>query len=110
MMGIAMIAFACAYFIKPIPGFLAVAFVTRFMQGFASASIQTSCYAITSIVYPHKQAAIIGYIECCIGVGLVLGPVLGVILYQAGGFICPFIVSGIVFMFASFFTYSYIPP
>ena len=50
-MGIAMLGFALATKAPSKSGFLAIAFVTRFIQGFASASIQTTCFTISGLIY-----------------------------------------------------------
>ena len=40
----------------------------------------------------------IGILEGGIGLGLLLGPLVGVALYEAGGYICPFWTLGFLFL------------
>lgn len=63
----------------------------------ASSSIQTTCYSIATNFYPEKKEALVGYIEAFTGIGLMIGPVLGSILYHFGGYRFTF------YMFGGFF-------
>lgn len=108
-MGIAMLGFALAAYIPSKSGFLAIAFISRFIQGFASSSIQTTCFAISGIIYAEHQAAILGYLEMSAGLGLTIAPVIGSFLYDLGGFNLPFIFFGAVFITFGLFLKCIIP-
>lgn len=43
--------------------YIAAAVVARFIQGYASSSIQTTSYSICTNFYPHKREALVGYLE-----------------------------------------------
>ena len=58
----------------------------RFLQGVASASIQTSCFAIATNDYPEHKNQLVGLVESFAGVGATIGPVLGSTLYATMGF------------------------
>ena len=107
-----MAVFATISYIPKGPAFIALAFITRFLQGLASAQIQTTCYSLTTILYQDRQAAIIGYIECAIGVGVTLGPIFGAVLYGLGGFTCPFYTFGAIFILFGIFIrkFVFLPP
>lgn len=79
-----------------------VALTLRAMQGVSSALIQTTCYSIATNDFPDKKEAMIGYIEAATGLGLVVGPIVGSMVFSqlgysgafffCGGFICIFAV------------------
>jgi MFS family permease len=56
--------------------------VIRFVQGVASAIIQTICYILTINEYPkNDQEHIIGLMEAMTGVGILYGPLIGSALH-----------------------------
>jgi MFS family permease len=75
-----------------------IAFVTRFVQGFASASIQTTCFTISGLIYKENQAAVLGYLEMSAGIGLTIAPVIGSLLYSTMGYNAPFVFFGSLFL------------
>ena len=72
--------------------------VIRSIQGVSSSMIQTTSYAITAITYPDDQQKYLGFLEASMGVGLLIGPVAGSILYSSLGFKITFFVIGSAFV------------
>ena len=67
----------------------------------SSALVQTTCYFIATNDYPECKEILIGYIEAVMGIGLILGPIIGSILYAYFGFVWTFYIYGIfLFSFA----------
>lgn len=97
-MGMAMFGFAIATKFDSHVGFLIIAFITRFIQGFASSTIQTTCFSMSGLLYAENQAAVIGLLEMSSGIGMTIAPVIGSLLYKFGGFSLPFIFFGILFL------------
>jgi len=60
-------------------------------------------------MYAKRQQELIGYIECCIGFGLVVAPLLGSVLYSAGGISVPFYTFGTIFVVVAFLVFKIIP-
>jgi len=59
--------------------------------------MQTTCYAIATNEFPKKKSLIIGLVEAMTGVGLILGPVAGSVLYSALGFqVCFYVLGGFI--------------
>jgi MFS family permease len=56
------------------------------MQGLASCAIQTVSYSICTNFYPDKKEAMVGYIEAMTGIGLIMGPLIGSLLFSYGGY------------------------
>ena len=73
---------------------LVYALMLRLFQGFSSASVQTTCYVIATNNYPENKETMIGYIEAVMGLGLILGPIIGSILYATFGFSKTFFIYG----------------
>ena len=61
------------------------------------------CYSICTNFYPDRKEAMVGFIEAMTGIGLILGPLIGSILYSAGGYEFTFFVFGGIFLVASIF-------
>lgn len=51
----------------------------------------------------------IGYIEAVTGIGLIMGPILGSILYSIGGYSFTFYAFGSIFVIASLFIKKVFP-
>ena len=50
-----------------------------------------------------------GYIEAMIGLGLIVGPVFGSILFTVGGFSFTFITFGVIFFLISVLIKKFLP-
>jgi MFS family permease len=60
----------------------------------SSALVQTTCYFIATSDYPECKEVLIGYIEAVMGIGLILGPIIGSVLYAGFGFEWTFYIYG----------------
>lgn len=96
-MGISFVMLGAAEAIEDPDTFILISLITRFVQGFSSSAIQTTCYSISTNFYPDHKEALVGYIEAVTGVGLILGPLIGTALYSVGGYAFTF------YAFSSFF-------
>ena len=91
------IAFVCFGFIETLQSrvnIMALGCILRFLQGMASAFVQTTCFTIATNDYPHMKEKLIGLLEAMTGLGFVVGPIIGSALYSAFGFKMTFIVYG----------------
>ena len=50
--------------------------------------------AIVAAHYKEEREKAIGLIEASSGVGLLLGPFFGALLYEIGGYMLPFVATG----------------
>jgi MFS family permease len=73
-----------------------VALAIRAMQGASSALIQTTCLSIATNDFPSEKEAMIGYIEAASGLGMVVGPIFGSVVYSQLGFAGAFYFCGVV--------------
>ena len=52
---------------------------------------------------------LVGYMEASMGIGLIIGPVIGSLLYSVGGFSFTFSIFGVIFMFITLMLKKIIP-
>jgi DHA1 family solute carrier family 18 vesicular amine transporter 1/2 len=72
----------------------------KFCQGAASAALWTSGLAMIAMNYVERRVEILGYAFTGGTFGSVTGPLAGGLLYQAGGYRMPFLITGIAFALA----------
>ena len=68
--------------------------VIRLAQGSSSACVQVTCYSIATNDFPEMKDTIVGWLEALTGLGLILGPIIGSLLYSAVGFKHAFFIYG----------------
>lgn len=75
--------------------------VLRFLLGFGNAGIMPAALAATADIAPEdRRAKWVGYVSGGISIGLIIGPTIGGVLYDALGFAAPFYVSGVMALVA----------
>ena len=62
---------------------------------------QIILFLISDFSYPGKSGLVYALVDGTFGSGYMLGPVIGAGLYNLGGFLLPFLVSGLVFSLLS---------
>ncbi|KAJ8399444.1 hypothetical protein AAFF_G00411560 [Aldrovandia affinis] len=80
-----------------VPGtteFIVLCFVIRSIDAAGFAAAMTSSFAISAKVFPNNIATVLGSLEIFTGLGLILGPPFGGLLYQSFGYEIPFIILG----------------
>lgn len=97
-MGLSMFLFVFIDKVDNYYAYVTLLFLTRFIQGFSSSAIQTTWYTVSGKIYKDHQSIVISMLEMSCGVGLTLGPVLGSILFNIGGYAMPFIFFGTIFV------------
>jgi MFS family permease len=64
------------------------------LSGCGAAFFVTSFYAYVPILFPSKIEKMIGLCELAGGIGFLIGPICGSLLYNVGGYLTPFFVFG----------------
>jgi MFS family permease len=106
--GISLVCFGLVMLNNNVNVVIGIVLVARFIQGAASAFIQTACYILTTNMYPNDQEHIIGLMEAMTGVGILLGPVIGSALYAATNFETAFLqIGNIILLFAVGIAYGF---
>jgi MFS family permease len=84
--------------------FVMYSVLLRIVEGIGTAGYATGSFTIATLLYPSHTGTVVGLLEVGSGLGFVAGPPLGGILYNYGGFILPFVVTGgCVLLFVPFF-------
>ena len=68
--------------------------MARMCQGAASAATWTAGLALVATSYPLRRVEMMGYALVGSTAGSIVGPVLGGMLYEFGGFSLPFLITG----------------
>ncbi|XP_068728644.1 MFS-type transporter SLC18B1-like isoform X1 [Montipora capricornis] len=74
--------------------FVLFCFLLRIVMAFGGAAADTASFAIVAGEFGTNIGVVTGAMETFTGLGFMLGPPLGGVLYSAGGFKLPFIVMG----------------
>ncbi|XP_073431932.1 MFS-type transporter SLC18B1 isoform X2 [Dendrobates tinctorius] len=74
--------------------FIALCFLVRSVDAVGFGASITSSFAILAKAFPNNIATVMGSLEVFTGLGLVLGPPIGGVLYQSFGYEVPFIALG----------------
>ena len=73
--------------------FVLFSFMWKFLCGLGAGINSTASFAIIASHYKENREQTIGMMESSSGIGLLLGPVFGSILYSIGGYVLPFVVT-----------------
>ena len=82
----------------------------RLAQGIGSAMEETAMYAIIADLDSERVTLYLGICEISTGLGYMIGPPLGGLLFTVGGFAMPFIILGMMVAPAAALLYTYMPP
>ncbi len=74
--------------------FIIPAFVLRITESLGATAFAISSYSFITYKFPEKTATMFSYMELCFGMGLIIAPVVGAVLYEMGGYSLPFGVLG----------------
>ena len=74
--------------------FVLCSFLFRITTAVGAACSQTAIITILCVLHPDHVSLTFGILELAAGVGIMLGPLLGGVMYGIGGFKFPFIVIG----------------
>ena len=97
-------AFICFGFVEQLDSMvyiLTVGCILRFVQGAASAFVQTTCYSIAVNEFPERKEEVVGWVEAMTGVGLISGPIIGSSLYSILGYANTFFIYGSILILAA---------
>ena len=80
---------------------LSLLLLGKFCQGAASAALWTSGLALIATNFVEKRVEMLGYAFTGGTFGSVIGPIAGGLLYRAGGYRLPFLLTGVAFAVAA---------
>ena len=76
--------------------------------GMASAMLNVSIYSFASLIWPEDVESQISKLEAMSGIGLILGPIMGSIVYTFAGFKLSFFIFGACLIPVTFAAYYYL--
>jgi MFS family permease len=94
LMGASFIGYALMDMMTSSNWILILSMMLRFIQGLASALIQTTNYSIIANDYATKMTRMVGIMEMMCGVGFLVGPLLAAVVYGWIDYLGTFLVYG----------------
>lgn len=76
------------------PEFIGLSFAVRIVEALGASAALTAAFAIIASEFPDSVGTTFATLETFYGVGYIVGPTIGGLLFTAGGYILPFIVMG----------------
>ena len=101
--------FAAMHYIENTNAFIAMFVFLRIIQGIGTGCIQTANYAIVSVTYPQMIDFAVGSLEASAGIGLCFGPIIGILLFNVGGYVGSFSTFALIFLLFCFILKPFIP-
>ncbi|XP_077867385.1 MFS-type transporter SLC18B1-like [Saccoglossus kowalevskii] len=107
--GIATIAFGILDVFETRGLFIGMSFFIRIIEALGCSACITASYVIIVNEFPDAVATASGTVELFNGLGFIAGPVVGGALYDAGGYMLPFILLGAIMLLFALLTYFLLP-
>ena len=95
------LAFGYLSYIEDLTLFLSLAYILRIISGIANAAAWGSLFASLITLFPNHVSKIVAASELFYGIGYMLGPAIGGLLYNTGGFVVPFEITGSIALLVS---------
>ncbi|XP_075235423.1 MFS-type transporter SLC18B1-like isoform X2 [Lycorma delicatula] len=89
--------------------FIILSFAIRIVEALGNAAFLIATFAIIAVEFPENVATTFASLETCFGLGLIVGPTVGGILYQVGGYTTPFVVLGSALFLSAIMTAFVLP-
>ncbi|XP_075255202.1 MFS-type transporter SLC18B1-like [Convolutriloba macropyga] len=77
-------------FSKGGPSFIALCSLLRFLMGTGASMVYSTAVPLLVPIYPQWSGRIASLFETCFGLGIMIGPLIGSLLFSAGGYFTPF--------------------
>ncbi|XP_066970596.1 MFS-type transporter SLC18B1-like [Macrobrachium rosenbergii] len=106
--GVFDIFFGMTYWVRSPEVFVVITITLRIITALGTAAFLTVIYAVVPVLFPEDMNMVNGMLETAVGIGMCVGPAVGVWLYSIGGFGLPFYGLGgfrVLCAFISYFTY-----
>lgn len=103
------IVFGLLAFIQGHIAFIAMSFIVRIAEALGSSAAVTAAFSITAVMFPNSVATTFATLEIFYGLGYIVGPSIGGVLYALGGYVLPFVVMGSVTALAGLLIYCILP-
>jgi len=92
--GTAMICFGFLDYMEDPIAYATLSFLCRFVEGFGNGCLNSGASSIIADEFEDNMGNLMGLTQTFTGLGMLSGPILGSLLFEAGGFKIPFFVTG----------------
>ncbi|XP_050541625.1 MFS-type transporter SLC18B1-like isoform X2 [Daktulosphaira vitifoliae] len=99
---ISTIAFGYLTYIYDRNIFLILSLILRVLESLGATGAMVAAFSLTAVSFPESVASTFSALEVFYGMGYIVGPTLGALLFEVGGFPLPFIVMGLITLGTSF--------
>nr|CAD7442916.1 unnamed protein product [Timema bartmani] len=96
--GICSMLFGFLHFVEGHAEFIGLSFAIRIVESVGASAATTAAFSITAAVFPDCVATTFATLEVFYGLGYIVGPMIGGLLFSLGGFALPFLVVGCVLL------------
>ncbi|CAI6348688.1 unnamed protein product [Macrosiphum euphorbiae] len=96
------IAFGYLTYIDERNIFLLLSLCLRVLESLGATGAMVAAFSLTAVSFPESVASTFSALEVCYGIGYIVGPTLGALLFEVGGFSLPFVVMGFITLGTSF--------
>uniref|UniRef100_T1ITN7 Major facilitator superfamily (MFS) profile domain-containing protein n=1 Tax=Strigamia maritima TaxID=126957 RepID=T1ITN7_STRMM len=84
--------------------FTTFAFLVRIVEATGDAAYHTANFSTMAATFPTDIGKTFAFLRAAFGLGLIVGPTIGGVLYQVGGYTLPFVFMGSILLFLSLFS------
>jgi len=96
------ILFGFLNFIEGPREFIGLSIAVRIVEAVGNSAFLTSSFCLVAQRFQGSIATVFSLVEMSFGLGMILGPTVGGALFQAGGYILPFLVLGCILLIQAF--------
>lgn len=89
--------------------FITLAFAIRIIEALGNAAFLTASFAIIAKEFPKNVSVTFASLETFFGLGLIVGPMVGGLLYSIGGYYLPFLSLGLLLLLTAVITMFILP-
>lgn len=89
--------------------FITSAFAIRIIEALGNAAFLTASFAIIAKEFPKNVSVTFASLETFFGLGLIVGPMVGGLLYSIGGYYLPFVSLGLLLLLTALITMCILP-
>jgi len=90
--------------------FISLSFLLRITEALGSTAALVAAFSITAAVFPKSIGTTFATLEVFYGIGYIVGPTIGGLLFSLGGFKLPFVVNGVAMLLIALMIVYILPP
>lgn len=92
------------------PFSIIISFVSRILSGSGAALSCITCNTILTSDYPQEISKLMALSQVFVGIGIIIGPAIGSVLFKIGGFFAACMIFGVLTFIWGFAAYLFVGP